>query len=468
LTLTLPTGFAWSEQTALGAPVSGAWSSSGAPQLSYSDDDQELDIDVSEGSTSPVSVNLTGYVVVNQGTAQYGNVVVTIGGACAYSPSTLTAANYNTYSVSAQMFSTPTITAGTAGTVGEIEVMEGLPGSMVSGRTITMALPANVVWTNCPSIDTSRSTNYGDISVTGSILGTDGKVMQLTFMGNTSGQSVPADLFLENAEVIPAVSFSGQLTATLGGTEGAAGSLTLANVTVSNNDDTLSSLTVNGAQVSNFSPSTLTYNVALPSGTTTAPTVAATTNDPNATAVVNQATSVTGSATVLVTAADKTTAQTYTINFMVSGQAYYIVSGSVNPAGAGSISGSGSYAAGDSVTVTATPNSGYTFANWTVGGNTVSGSVYSFTMPASDVSLVANFTAVATTITLSPTNLPNGTVEAPYPTTTISASGGASPYTFSLMAGSLPPGLDLRRCSIRHPDRRGRLCLHRSGHRCPG
>lgn len=45
-------------------------------------------------------------------------------------------------------------------------------------------------------------------------------------------------------------------------------------------------------------------------------------------------------------------------------------------------------------------------------------------------------------ITLSPATLPNGTVGTAY-SQTITASGGTAPYTFSVIAGSLPPGLAL-------------------------
>jgi hypothetical protein len=47
-----------------------------------------------------------------------------------------------------------------------------------------------------------------------------------------------------------------------------------------------------------------------------------------------------------------------------------------------------------------------------------------------------------TPITLSPATLPNGTIGAAY-SQTITASGGTAPYTFSIIAGSLPPGLTL-------------------------
>ncbi|MFN7972703.1 MAG: Ig domain-containing protein [Acidobacteriota bacterium] len=45
-------------------------------------------------------------------------------------------------------------------------------------------------------------------------------------------------------------------------------------------------------------------------------------------------------------------------------------------------------------------------------------------------------------ITLAPASVPNGTMGVPY-SRTITASGGAAPYTFAVVAGSLPPGLTL-------------------------
>jgi hypothetical protein len=78
------------------------------------------------------------------------------------------------------------------------------------------------------------------------------------------------------------------------------------------------------------------------------------------------------------------------------------VTASVSPSAAGTVNGEGAYVGtydvGNTATVTATPNSGYSFVNWTGGGNTVSDAVYyTFTMGASNVNLVANFTTVTPT-----------------------------------------------------------------------
>ncbi|WP_411272911.1 InlB B-repeat-containing protein [Daejeonella sp.] len=71
-----------------------------------------------------------------------------------------------------------------------------------------------------------------------------------------------------------------------------------------------------------------------------------------------------------------------------------VITTSSNPSAAGTTAGGGSFAQGSAVTVTATPISGFTFTNWTEGGNQVSTSAsYSFTM-AGNRNLVANFAPV--------------------------------------------------------------------------
>ncbi|MHB8871903.1 MAG: InlB B-repeat-containing protein, partial [Candidatus Doudnabacteria bacterium] len=72
----------------------------------------------------------------------------------------------------------------------------------------------------------------------------------------------------------------------------------------------------------------------------------------------------------------------------------YIVSTSSNPVNGGTTTGSRKYNSGSAVTVTATPNTGYTFTNWTENGNIVStSSSYTFTI-SGNRTLVANFTAI--------------------------------------------------------------------------
>lgn len=66
------------------------------------------------------------------------------------------------------------------------------------------------------------------------------------------------------------------------------------------------------------------------------------------------------------------------------------VTTSVSPSGSGTVSGGGSYASGDSVTLSATPNNGFTFVNFDVGGTTYTANPLTITVSA-DTTVVANF-----------------------------------------------------------------------------
>jgi len=75
----------------------------------------------------------------------------------------------------------------------------------------------------------------------------------------------------------------------------------------------------------------------------------------------------------------------------------YTVSVSANPAAGGTVTGGGSFEAGDSVTVTASANTGYQFVNWTEEGTIVSSSTsYTFTA-GGNRNLTANFSQVVST-----------------------------------------------------------------------
>ena len=70
----------------------------------------------------------------------------------------------------------------------------------------------------------------------------------------------------------------------------------------------------------------------------------------------------------------------------------YSVTVIVLPENAGTVTGGGTYSPGETVTLEATPNEGYTFSSWADDEGDVSfDPEYTFTMPAGDVSLTANF-----------------------------------------------------------------------------
>lgn len=79
----------------------------------------------------------------------------------------------------------------------------------------------------------------------------------------------------------------------------------------------LASISVNGTPLSGFAPAKFNYTVELPYGTTAVPVVTAEKQEDEQTVEIKQATSVTGTATITVTAANGTTKETYNITFKV-------------------------------------------------------------------------------------------------------------------------------------------------------
>ena len=88
----------------------------------------------------------------------------------------------------------------------------------------------------------------------------------------------------------------------------------------------------------------------------------------------------------------------------------FVISASANPTEAGIISGTGSYVEGNTCTLIATPNTGYTFKNWMKNGEVVSTNAsYSFTVTG-DVTFVANFNTPSYVISATVSPSVGGTV----------------------------------------------------------
>ncbi|MBC8883096.1 hypothetical protein H9X57_05885 [Flavobacterium piscinae] len=115
-------------------------------------------------------------------------------------------------------------------------------------------------------------------------------VIQMKFAANGPGSTTPIDIYLDNVYFWnnPGVS----------------------------TDATLSDLQVDFASVDGFDSSQLSYTYNIPFGTIDIPQItSATPNDGLASAVITQASTLPGSATVLVTAEDPSVQLTYTVNF---------------------------------------------------------------------------------------------------------------------------------------------------------
>jgi uncharacterized repeat protein (TIGR02543 family) len=91
-------------------------------------------------------------------------------------------------------------------------------------------------------------------------------------------------------------------------------------------------------------------------------------------------------------------------------QSTYTISASASPSNGGSVSGAGTYNQGQTCTLTATPNTGYTFTRWTKNGSQVSTNAsYSFTV-SGNATYVAEFTQASYTISASANPSAGGSV----------------------------------------------------------
>lgn len=108
----------------------------------------------------------------------------------------------------------------------------------------------------------------------------------------------------------------------------------------------------------------------------------------------------------------------------------YIITVSTNPSNGGTATGSGTYNYGQNCTVSASPNNGFAFTNWTENGTQVStNATYSFTVNGNR-NLVANFAQNVHTITA--TAGANGSIS---PSGAVSVANGGS-QTFEMIPNS--------------------------------
>lgn len=151
-----------------------------------------------------------------------------------------------------------------------------------------------VVEIQVPITYTSESWSSVDIPKSSFTGASWDSVFQMKFAANGAGSTVPITIYLDNIYFWKAPVAAGV-------------------------DATLSDLKVDNATVAGFTPSTITYTRGVLVGGAVPVITLATTNDTAATRVITQATSVPGSATVLVTSQNGSVTRTYTVNYVYVG-----------------------------------------------------------------------------------------------------------------------------------------------------
>jgi hypothetical protein len=116
-----------------------------------------------------------------------------------------------------------------------------------------------------------------------------------------------------------------------------------------------------------------------------------------------------------------------------------------DPEGAGEVDGYGD-ALFDDYYVTAVPNEGYRFTHWTIEADDATINPYEATVNPlglymdRDYTVTARFERIPVAVTTA--SLPDGLFGAAY-SWSLEASGGITPYTWSIISGSLPAGMEL-------------------------
>ncbi len=237
-------------------------------------------------------------------------------------------------------------------------ITNGALSGLISGDAVTLSnetgtfadknVGTSKTVTSAFSITGTDATNYfltQPTGLTGTITAKAIKVTANAGQTKIYGATDPTFTYTSDPSLVSGDSFSGALTRESGENIGTykilIGTLTAGtnyNITfvsanfeiTANTDASLSTLTIDGNSISNFDPATFSYDTVLTNGTTVVPTVDATPTDTNATYKVNNATSLPGTTTVVVTAQDGTTQSTYSINFTVAATAINELNAKVN------------------------------------------------------------------------------------------------------------------------------------------
>ncbi|WP_017810955.1 stalk domain-containing protein [Paenibacillus shenyangensis] len=231
----LPAGFEWD---AVGAftPLYGDLSSS---DITTSVDGDTLNIsakntDTMSSTASSFDLALA-YHVDDEDKAKEGDVTATVSGNSSANVSSLVVGTYGEYGGGVTVASPTTVVAGQdEQQIGDVVVKEAVAGSFIEGRTVTLQLPEGARWQSVyedgegttgttGSVDTANGLVAPNITYTG----TDGRTLKMTFpTKNTSNNA--GSITLKDVEIAVQPGFTGDLNATVAGSQGLTGTVKLA------------------------------------------------------------------------------------------------------------------------------------------------------------------------------------------------------------------------------------------------
>ncbi|WP_434642489.1 copper amine oxidase N-terminal domain-containing protein [Thermoanaerobacterium thermosaccharolyticum] len=180
--------------------------------------------------------------VTDTSEAKEGDVVAKVKGDYDVTPTELTVGTYGDYnvSVSAEDSSTVALAGQNDQDVSDITIKESIKGSLIKGRSILITLPSNARWykiddeevnpyTDDDQINDVDSDNGVTLKLDG-LQGTDYRTAKFVVEGSSDNSTDPAELKIENLSVALDTGVTGDLVATVSGSQGLTGDITLAKV----------------------------------------------------------------------------------------------------------------------------------------------------------------------------------------------------------------------------------------------
>ena len=250
LELELPDGFEWGdiEEATL---VYGAFGGSASIEnaVEFTPDGDTLKISLSKDaykSTVRVAFDFTVSInVTDTSEAEYGDVIAKVKGDYTATPSEIVVGTYGDYEVTinADDSSIVAYAGQTDQDVSDIVIKESLKGSLIGGRSILITLPSNARWYKID--DTELYDEDGNVKDLSSwnvdednevklefagLQGTDDRTAKFIVNGDSTNATDPAELKIEDISVVLELGVTGDLVATVSGSQGLSGTIKLAEV----------------------------------------------------------------------------------------------------------------------------------------------------------------------------------------------------------------------------------------------
>lgn len=250
LELELPDGFEWGdiEEATL---VYGAFGNRASIEdaVKFTRDGDTLKISLSADaykSTERVAFNFTVSInVTDTSKAKYGDVIAKVKGDYTATPSEIVVGTYGDYEVTinADDSSIVAYAGQTDQDVSDIVIKESLKGSLIDGRSILITLPSNARWYKID--DTELYDEDGKVKDLSSwkvdednevrlkfagLQGTNDRTAKFIVDGDSTNATDPAKLKIEDISVVLKPGVTGDLVATVSGSQGLRGTIKLAKV----------------------------------------------------------------------------------------------------------------------------------------------------------------------------------------------------------------------------------------------